>query len=535
MFNERRSSYKKSGASSSQKFPTPPSGPRHSKDWNTKLEKERDSPYSSRNRHPLSDNRKDAYISRRERNDVYENDRHRLKRGRYNNSNFGNSKNDYKNNQNLEAIKIYPLESLRIKDTRWDLNNPMLKGMSARFAKSMGVFSSPSDNKLADLKESEIDELLRKQENFEKIRKKRVDQYKLPGPNDSKLSKKVIFEGIDFKKITPQTVHKYLENLLASTVIPNVSYEDLALTTTVKDDENVLEVECVSSLVATTLVSFHMKYIDEFQCKLTVNRPHEYISYSNLDDENDETCDSIKEEIVECSNLVVVNNLPLEVSITTIKEKLSKYGKLHSLVTLIDKLTYESNGVAFFSFKNSLDSEKNLKNILSEILSNEGWNCYLACENAKNDYKQKINVTLENIRELIDFKTNDISRHQITSTIQLHNAISMTDLLDSIKYNKTYEAFKTELSQLQGFENMVLIKPPEGFRLQVDEVQPEYGRIYVKFKSAKNAKTCLQKICGRKFHDRLIFGGYLDDADYKRFFPKIDDIKAKSNIETVNS
>lgn len=305
-------------------------------------------------------------------------------------------------------------------------------------------------------------------------------------------------------------------------------------------EQKCLEIDCLSSLVATTLISFNMKYVKELDSTLIVERPYDYIAqlhtvqYASEDSTRDSE-DSVKEEIKEFSDLICVNNLPLQISIQSVKEKLLKYGTLQSLVLLIDKLTYESNGNGFFSFKDLKSDGKKSKDIIAEISENEGWSCFLACENPKNHYYQDTIITLNNINDLVELKTHEISRHEKTSIIQLLNVVSIQEFSNLEKLDQVTKIFESELSQLAGFQELLMVKPPEGFNLQNDELQPEYGRIYVKFKSQKEAQYALNTLCGRKFHNRHILGSYLDDFDYQKHFSTVNDINFSEEPGKIQS
>lgn len=453
----------------------------------------------------------------------------------YNHNNEGRSNRDGR----YEKIKAVPLESLKLPDSKWDKAPEKLKGLSARFAKSVGIFSSPNYNSLDTLSNENILKLIEQQKKLMQLKKDKLSQQRLLSINDSKISKRVILKGIDFEKNAPQSIHNFFESFLASIVIPNVSYEDLNLTTNVDGDS--LIVDCASSLIATTIMSFNSKYISELDTTFEIERPGDYVEYvksfkenetNETNDEsnnkNNETAEEIEdkedgikdidivEEIIETSTLCCVNNIPKEIDNLKFRKILQKYGNLHSAVLLLDKISYENCDTAFFSFN---EDQKSTQKILNEISKNEKWNCFLVCKNKKNNYYQSVDLTRNNLDEYIDSITFDISAHKITSTIQILNVISLDDLMDNEKAKKVSDIFEQELGQMNGFEKLVLIKPPNDFKIyQVDEIQPEFGRIFVKFKSPKDAKLCLENLCGRYFHNRILLGSYVDDTDSNIFF-----------------
>ncbi|TID30799.1 hypothetical protein CANINC_000715 [Pichia inconspicua] len=589
--------------------------------------------------------------------------RHHSDRGRQHNSH--QQQQHQQSYQRRYDVKVQPLASFKPKDSKWDITHPRLVGFSAKFVKTNGVFPTPGSVLVDTLSDEVINELKEKQRKLEEQRINSMGSQKLPSPLASKVSRTVIFKGYDVEKHTLQVFHKYLENFLASTVIPNVSYEELEITSRTEADKVI--VECVKSVVATTLMSFNMKRIDKFDCVVLVKRPFEYIQLvknladakegtegnpddveddedddeeedgededdgeevgedvsvdkgdgneseekveatdvntnvqneadlkSNKDDRNDtgevstndvankeetdtnagneepkpddkedettkvvedevsqpevddtksnaiadktsesvetrsekesnetETADSnvrILDEIVETASLVCVNNLDIELSNHEITEKLSKYGTVHSLAVLIDKITYDSNGIAFFQFTKLKDPLKKLKDVLAEISATEKWKCFLVCENPKNDYYQNIELTVNNVKDYVDTRSQDISRRCMSNTVQLLNLVSLTELTDATKLDMVETELKTELGKLNGFEKMCLVRPGTNFKGQIDEVDPEFGRVYAKFSSSKHARACLNKICGKYFRGRLVIGSYIDDSDFSSYF-----------------
>lgn len=544
MFNERRAANRKQEAK--EKLSQSRNATLSS---NTRLNDNKDrSTYNNRNyqrpqKRNYSDISNDPYANKRFNNNgnryAY-NSNYRDKQHSYNNSYNHRNEGRFNREGKNEKIKIVPLESLQLQDSKWDKAPEKLKGVSARFAKSVGIFSSPNYNSLDTLNNDNILKLIEQQQKLMQLKKDKLSQQRILNINDSKISTRVIIKGLNFEKTPPQSIHNFFESFLASIVIPNVSYEDLSLTTNV--NANTLIVDCSSSLIATTIMSFNSKYIPELDITFEIERPGDYIEYiknfetdrtikKSNDDENTENIENIEkikdkeddrkdtdivEEIIETSNLFCVNNIPKGMDDIQFRKTLQKYGNLHSAILLLDKISYENCDTAFFSFN---EDQKSTQKILNEISKNEKWNCFLVCKNTKNGYYQSVDLTRNNLEEYIDTKTFEISAHKITSTIQILNAISLDDLMDNEKVKQTSDIFEQELSQMNGFEKLVLITPPNDFKIyQVDEIQPEFGRIFVKFKSPKDAKICLENICGRYFHNRIIIGAYVDDTDSNVFF-----------------
>jgi hypothetical protein len=509
---------------------------------------------------------------------------------------------------------VVPLESLKPKDSKWDVCPEKFIGMSAKFAKTMGIFSA-SDQLLKNIDDVTIQGLIAKQNALLEAHQNWVQvEEAILGLQESNSSKTVILKGVDLDRFSPESVCKYLEGFLAAVVIPNVSYEDLSLSISVceevsknvtrkvetadsaeetnsdnngktdkekevgtvnngghdvdagdgsegtsvddstsassnrkvdgsteTDDSTKREdvaisrymvVECITSLVATTLMSLNNKNVKEFDCVVNITRPNSYIANakplkqaikSNENEKNSEEnhSENIMEEIVESAFLIATNVLPEETSTEEIRDKLSKYGKLHSLTTLIDKLTYECNGTAFFTFQDFSAELSSTQEVVDAINKDLNWKCFLPCINTKNGYNQKVTITKYNLREYVDMKNEDVSRHRVSCTIQLLNSISAEDLSNDFKYKQVSGAFEESVRELKGYQDFVLVRPSPGDKINTEELHPEYGKIFVKFQSPNDAKSCLNAICGRYFSGRLIMGGYVDDADHEKYFEKL--------------
>ncbi|KGK37556.1 hypothetical protein JL09_g3296 [Pichia kudriavzevii] len=370
-----------------------------------------------------------------------------------------------------QETPVPSFESLKPRDTRWDVCVAKLQGMSARFAKASGVFPSPSISRVDTLTAEEVKELIGKQQKYEQMRRERQVSQNISGISNSKASKTVHLQGIDFDIISTQTVHTYLENFLASTVIPNVSYEDLKITTRV--DGQSLIVECMSSLVATTLLSFQGKQIEEFQCTLQVNRPPDYIASSKPLVRKEQDA-QIVDEIIETSSLICVNGISKESLADDLRKVFAEFGTLYSISILLDKLSYDSIGVAFINYM-SLNENITYKDIFNNVKEKYQWNCHWACRNRDHRYFQSCDITTMNIKELVDFRTREISKHEHTSTIQILNVLPANQLIGD-ETDKQFNVFRNEVSQLRGFKDIKVIKPPKDVKsITPEEFVPEYG------------------------------------------------------------
>lgn len=579
MFNDRRRRYqenksnvptKPSGVMDAPLPPSreynrnePPRGPREQQNDN----RYRDNRYRD-NRYRDNRYMDDRYKSESHRNTNYRNGGHRQddrrsepyrereRDTRRNDDRRRYQQNGYDNRQRdgrRQNFKAPPLATLYPNPSLWDIVPDRVKGMSARFAKSVGLFTA-SSNILKDFTDEKIKELLDKQAYLERVRKDAKPVVSIPLTN-ALYSRMIVVKNGELS-----SVRSYMEDFLTSSVIPGVSYEDIGLTFEEIDD--IVVVECVNDTIATTLMSLNGKIIGEkiviverhpeYVADAIVNSSSEDIKSTDKTPANDkETGESNNREetlktesgetndkpankvtqvteinnnktstestansgpaevIMNKTSLICANNAEI-LSTQEYISILSKYGNLYSFVCLLDKLSYDSNGTLFFSFKSS---EKPIQEIIDEMSKTLKWNFSLPCH---SKYKQSETLTLRNLRQFVDAKTETVTAHAITKTIQLINIISLADSINDFHYKKTFETFEEELQKMPGFVDFMLVAPTPEFKPTIDVIRPEYTRLYIKFDDAKNSTACLESLCGRTYNGRLILGGYIDELDYKR-------------------
>ncbi|GME85006.1 unnamed protein product [Ambrosiozyma monospora] len=394
-------------------------------------------------------------------------------------------------------------------DSAWDKTPKDYEGASAARAKASGLFPVPGATVKKTLDSAEVKRILNKKKTNRAIS---VAQTELT-PARSRNSTRLIVSGVDFEKISPQQIQKHFEGFIVSSIIPNVEYEDFNLNTYLTPDKTKLIVETSKSLVATALTGLSDRTIPELDVTPHIERPHNYIV---LDDQHEADPNEIVDEIIESPNLFGLQNIPFGTSREQLIEVLSEFGDIESLSVILDKLSYESKGIAFFEYRELKVSPEELIDSLSkkEIDSNN-LSCYRACQNIVNHYQQSVDITADTLFDFTDKKTDNITRQKPGTVIQFLNCLSFDDLLNPTKYSSIYESFKSECSTFGEVQELRIPKPEAGFKEHSDEMKPEYGKIYVKFSASQDASACLYGLCGRMFTGRIVIGSYVDEFDFE--------------------
>ncbi|GMG28153.1 unnamed protein product [Ambrosiozyma monospora] len=363
------------------------------------------------------DRDKDKGGSRNHRNKDYETDRDRG-HGRYkyrerdDRRQTGYNKYDSHNKDTKSSYNrrdrepAQSLEQLKPTDSAWDKTPKDYEGASAARAKASGLFPVPGATVKKTLDSGEVKRILNKKKTNRAIS---VAQTELT-PARSRNSTRLIVSEVDFEKISPQQIQKHFESFIVSSIIPNVEYEDFNLNTYLTPDKTKLIVETSKSLVATALTGLTDRTIPELDVTPHIERPHNYIV---LDDQHEANPDEIVDEIIESPNLFGLQNIPFGTSREQIIEILSEFGDLESLSVILDKLSYESKGLAFFEFRElKVSPEELIDSLGKKEIDSNNLSCYRACQNTRNLYQQSIDITADTLFDFTDKKTDNITRQK---------------------------------------------------------------------------------------------------------------------------
>ncbi|KAH3665878.1 hypothetical protein OGAPHI_004067 [Ogataea philodendri] len=444
-------------------------------------------------------NDRDGYRDRRDNH--YRDYRHSY-RGDYYDRQYGRPRNNRPSNGRPHYSDSQPPLHKIPRVSLWDKPAEGFEGVSAARAKACGLFTEPGASSRSTDK-SEIQRLL--SHATTNYRSSAFQDSKLT-PLDSRMAKKLVLTA-DFAVVRPERVKKYLENFLLTNTIPNVSYDNVKLDLQPTADRNRMIVNTTRSMVATVLFALTGTDVPELNTMLTFDRPNEYVVF----DPQDKTVpDEPLDEVIECNQLYAVRNVPFGTPREALVDLLKPFGKLRSLTQLLDKLSYESKGIAFFEL---LSDDSNVLDRLQElVIDDQELEVIKVCENSKHHYTQSAILSAETLFPTLQ-STEKISKHAVSKVVQFINCLPVEDLVDSVRYNDFKVAFETECALHGQFEKVVIPKPPADFRPGM-ATRPEVGRIYVKFVSEEDASKCVSSLAGRSFNGRTILAAYFDEEDF---------------------
>ncbi|QPG73574.1 hypothetical protein FOA43_000886 [Brettanomyces nanus] len=403
------------------------------------------------------------------------------------------------------------LSELRPKDSLWDKVAKGYQKIDAEVARQSGLFPSPtSEATRFDDPEKEKAFIRGKLEEYHSAR---ASKLKLLAHN-SINSRRLILSGVDFDEFSQEKLQKILQGFLASTVIPEIEANDYDLRTRRAGDFMVIE--ATKSVVATALLvlSDDDSLAEMNHKSFHLQRPNEYIasdlflpSYSA----------DVGESIVETSHLLCLRKLPEGVDREQIQQLLCKYGQLDSLVVLLDKITYESKGSAFFSYKlTKLPGKELLAKLNEESIDSNKLECFKPCVNEKYGYYQSIVLDSVTLLDYSLHQNKKISVHGESKVLKFFNCMSLAELLNEVECKFIEDTFRKRCEVYGTVKQFRLMKPQNGFSRGLYEMKPEFGKFYVEFDTLKEAIECATKLSGSKFRGRVAYGTYYDEDDFKK-------------------
>ncbi|KAG7701367.1 hypothetical protein KL930_000179 [Ogataea haglerorum] len=395
-----------------------------------------------------------------------------------------------------------PLEKIA-RVSLWDKPAPGFEGVSAARAKACGLFPEPGEpSRTTD--QAEIQRLL--SHAATNYRSQAFQDSKLT-PLDSRVAKMLILRA-DFSVVRLERVKKYLENYLLANIVPNVNYEDVKIQMHPTQDPNTVIVHTLRSTVATALFALTGLEVLELNTTLCLERPKEYVVFNPNDTSVPQ---EPLEDVVESSQLYVARNVPYGTPREKLLELLQPLAKVRSLAQVLDKLTYESKGVAFFEM---VSEDPDILTKLNKLaIDDQELQIFRACENPERKYEQAVILSAETLFGAL--QSDKISPHAPSEIVQFLNCVAVEDLVDSVKYNDIKVAFEAECSY-HGHPEKVLIPRPEGDFRPGMPTKPEVGRIFVKFPTLQEAQKCAESLAGRKFNGRTILAAYYEPDDFSR-------------------
>ncbi|KAF6008776.1 hypothetical protein HII12_004004 [Brettanomyces bruxellensis] len=421
---------------------------------------------------------------------------------------------------------IPPLEDLRPSETKWDVKAAGSK--IPEFFGGAGVGAA----ELQDRKQ------IKKTISENSRQFSRVDASKsILLPNNSRKARIVILKGIDLVEHPLRQVKEVLEEYLKSSVISGVQPQDCALKIRSLPERSELVILSSTTTVSTVLAGLTDTEVPGLGACVQFQRPNEYISSDigqfgvedgkkdEMKGSTDSKADSeIQDEILQCRQLMCIQGVPYGMDKDKIVQQLQKFGRLRSFSTVLDRITLDTKGIAFFTYWSPQPEDPQLENKLREAFIAQGeaekeiakLRCVHPCISSKNKYMQTVTLDADTMTNVSNYPSSEVTNHGESKVIRFANCISFEDLLKPEKCSLAERSFKQECSKFGKVDRVVISRPGKEFKNGLGEIDPSFGFIFVQFAELTFSTQCLYSLAGRLFDGRLVIGGYYDEDDFER-------------------
>ena len=429
---------------------------------------------------------------------------------------------------------IPPLEDLRPSETKWDVKAVGFEQYRACEIKDSGIFRGAGVGAAELQDRKQIKKTI--SENSRQF--SRVDASKsILLPNNSRKARIVILKGIDLVEHPLRQVKEVLEEYLKSSVIRGVQPQDCALKIRSLPERSELVILSSTTTVSTVLAGLTDTEVPGLGACVQFQRPNEYISSDigqfgvedgkkdEMKGSTDSKADSeIQDEILQCRQLMCIQGVPYGMDKDKIVQQLQKFGRLRSFSTVLDRITLDTKGIAFFTYWSPQPEDPQLENKLREAFIAQGeaekeiakLRCVYPCISNKNKYMQTVTLDADTMTNVSNYPSSEVTNHGESKVIRFANCISFEDLLKPEKCSLAERSFKQECSKFGKVDRVVISRPGKEFKNGLGEIDPSFGFIFVQFAELTFSTQCLYSLAGRLFDGRLVIGGYYDEEDFER-------------------
>lgn len=426
------------------------------------------------------------------------------------------------------------LEDLRPSETNWDVKAAGFEQYRACEIKDSGIFRRAGVGAAELQDRKQIKKMI--SENSRQF--SRVDASKsILLPNNSRKARIVILKGIHLVEHPLRRVKEVLEEYLRSSVIPGVQPQDCALKIRSLPERSELVILSSTTTVSTVLAGLTGTEVPGLGVCVQVQRPNEYISsdigqFGVEDGKKDEMQGNtsskadgeIQDEILQCRQLICIQGVPYGMDKDKIVQQLQKFGRLRSFSTVLDRITLETKGIAFFTYWSPQPEDSQLENKLREAFIVQGeaekeiskLRCVHPCISSKNKYMQTVTLDADTMTNVSNYPSSEVTNHGESKVIRFANCISFDDLLKPEKCTLAERSFKQECSKFGKVDRVVISRPGKEFKNGLGEMDSSLGFVFVQFAELTFSTQCLYSLAGRLFDGRLVIGGYYDEEDFER-------------------
>ena len=487
--------------------------------------------------------RNERYQSERYQSERYQSERHQSERHTYQRKNFnagwrGSKRRSHgpssehsgtfhlRKHYEFESVPddVLSLEKLRPVDSKWDVKAKGFEQYRACEAKDSGLFRGVGVSG-PDIRDAEqVKRLV--SENSRQFSKVDLSKSCLL-PNNSKKARIVILSSVDLVEHPLRRIKEVLEEYLKSSMIAGVGPQDCELEMTILIERSEIVITTKTTTVSTVLIGLCGTEVPGLEAQVQVERPNEYISsdVGQLEETKSDAEDSkIQDRIIECSQLICLQGIPYGLDKDKIRDSLQKYGELRSFSSVLDRITLETKGMVFFTYRNLNIKTSELEQRLREDILGDGereketakLKCVYPCINSKNKYSQTITLDADTMMNVSNYPSHEVTNHGESKVVRFVNCLTYEDVLKPEKVALVQRSFEQECAKYGKVRKVVISKPGKGFKNGLGETDPSFGFVFVQFAELSSSTQCLYSLAGRTFYGRLVIGGYFDEEDFER-------------------
>ncbi|KAG7195500.1 uncharacterized protein KQ657_003263 [Scheffersomyces spartinae] len=441
-----------------------------------------------------------------------------------------------------ELTNVKSLKELKVLDSRWNVKPQGFENVSAQRAKLSGLFPLPGYPRPVDFTKLEGLVKTRLMDSNDIL-----NENSSINPIDSRNSKVIIVDNIDFDKISYMKIVEYFNDTLKKIDIEETSVQNISKKWIAQDKKKLIVV-FNNSTCATIILSLNTYQLpvaefikesnnedemDDEQAsntlektfRLSLGRPGEYVvqllpKYTSIEVED------IFTKVIDSPRKITLI-LPQDLTETEIVDELKLIAPIKCFQLLREIGTKTSLGIAFVEFfvdpnQTNDKSTGDMIHLVQEMLDKVKdlsiiKNAFFSCINNNSFERTAIQdcpTSYETLELLV--KNEQSTPHPKLRVIQLLNIVIARDLVDDNDFKFTENDIKRELSKFGRIVSMKIPRPANDYTPGLIQFsQPGLGKVYVEFEDETSAMNAIIGTAGRQFNDRTVLCAYFDYSDYK--------------------
>lgn len=432
-----------------------------------------------------------------------------------------------------EMLNVKSLKDLKVLDSRWNVKPQGFENVSAQRAKLSGLFPLPGYPRPVDFTKLEGLVKTRLMDSNDILNENTSNN-----PIDSRNSKVIIVENLDFDKISYMKIVEFFNDTLKKIDVEETSVQNIEKKWLAQDKKKLI-VTFNNSTCATIILALNGNQLpvadfikendDENPSpsvtesfKLKLERPGEYV-VQLLPKYTSTTVEDVFTNVIDSPRKLTLI-VSKEATETEIVDEIQKVGPIKCFQLLREIGTKTSLGIAFVEFfvdpiESNDKSTTDMFHLVQETLERVKElplikNAFLSCITLEKTAIQDCPTTFDTLESLV--KNELATPHPKLKVIQLLNIVIARDLMDDNDFKFTENDIKRELSKFGRIVSMKIPRPANDYTPGLIQFsQPGLGKVYVEFEDESAAMNAIMGTAGRQFNDRTVLCAYFDYADYK--------------------